>query len=40
MHAHANPADMDMISFIANTPGAYEVIDPLHPDLKAVFSVF
>lgn len=40
VHAHANPADMDMISFIANTPGVYAVIDPLHPDLKAVFSVF
>ena len=40
VHAHADPADMDMIVFVANNPGSYEVSDPLHPDLSAVFTVF
>jgi hypothetical protein len=40
IHAHANPADMDMIIFVAETPGSYAVTDPLHPDLSATFTVF
>jgi len=40
IHAHADPAGMDMIIFVADTPGTYEVTDPLHPDLSATFTVF
>lgn len=40
IHAHADPADMDMIIFVPNLPGTYEVTDPLHPDVSGKFTVF
>jgi len=40
IHAHAEPADMDIIVFVTDEPGTYEVSDPLHPDLKAMVNVF
>ena len=40
VHAHADPADMDVVIFVAPTPGSYTVTDPLNPDLEATFNVF
>lgn len=40
IHAHAQPADMDIIIFVPNLPGVYDVTDPLNPDLSAKFTVF
>lgn len=40
IHAHADPADMDIVVFVTDTTGSYEVTDPLHPDVKAMVNVF
>ena len=40
IHAHADPADMDIIVFVTDTIESYEVTDPLHPDVTAVVNVF
>jgi hypothetical protein len=40
VHAHADPSEMDTIIFVADTPGQYEVVDPLHPEVSGVFHVF
>ena len=40
MHAHAEPADRDIIIFVADRPGRYPVSDPLNPNIAAEVVVF
>ena len=40
IHAHADPADMDIIIFVAETTGTFEVSDPLNPEVTAIVNVF
>ena len=40
IHGHADPSDVDMIVFVTEEPGRYQVTDPLHPEMSAWVNVF
>jgi hypothetical protein len=39
VHAYAGKNAVDVLHFFALQPGKYEVVDPLHPELKGTFTV-
>ena len=40
VHAHAGPGDVDVVVFTVTSPGTYQVVCPLHPDIKGTVVVF
>ena len=40
VHAYAAGKGVDVLRFYALPPGTYQVVDPLHPDLRGTLTVF